>query len=117
MVFNTDFDDFYKKALDELKSRPNWSERWIPILQQYVFELQSIENLMKEIGGLPVAVDHTNRAERTNKATSPEWRMFLELTRSASAKASVLKLNPATAPEKSIDSEPNILDNIMRAVK
>lgn len=89
---------FYDKCLTELKSRANYSDTWLPVLDQYVFNLVTIEALMKEIESESVAVDHTNKAGHTNAATAPKWRMYLELTKAAQALAKDLKLNPATAP-------------------
>lgn len=101
MRFDTDFEELYAELLKELKGRPNWSQGFEPILKQYVFKLQAAEKVMDEINSEAVAVEHTNKAGHTNKATSPKWRMFLELTRSAAALAKDLQLNPATSPEKS----------------
>lgn len=96
--FSGDFEGFYRECLKELKSRSNWTEAFIPQLERYVMITAKLNELHEELMGEEVVVDHTNKADHTNKVTSPKWRMFLELNREANALAKDLKLSPATAP-------------------
>lgn len=98
MEFEGKKKDFYDKCLTDLKSRANYSDSWLPILEQYVFNIMEAAKLMKEIENESVDVEHTNKAGHTNKMSSPKWRMYFELTRSAAALAKDLQLNPSTAP-------------------
>lgn len=96
--FDVEFEGFYNKCLAELKSRANWSEAFIPMLERYVTLTAKLAQLNVGIVGDEVEVEHTNKADHTNKATSPKWRMFLLLNKEASQLAKDLQLTPGTAP-------------------
>ena len=96
--FDADFDDFYAKCLSELRSRPNWTEAFIPQLDRFVIITSKLSQLNAEIVNEEITVTHTNKADHTNKVTSPSWRMFLLLNREANALAKELKLSPVSAP-------------------
>jgi hypothetical protein len=81
-----------------LKARPNWTEAFIPILERYVTITAKLTKLNSEIVDEEITVQHTNKAEKTNQASSPAWRMYLALNREALLLADKLKLSPASAP-------------------
>ncbi len=99
--FDAEFEDFYNDCLAELKSRTNYTEAFIPLLERYVTMTAKLSKLNGEIIDEEVTVQHTNKADHTNTATSPKWRMFLALNREAILLADKLKLSPATAPVES----------------
>jgi hypothetical protein len=96
--FDAEFEDFYNTCLTELQSRPNFTEAWVPQLERFVTITAKLAKLNSEIVDEEVTVDHTNKANKTNKATSPAWRMFIALDSQANALADKLKLSPHTAP-------------------
>ena len=96
--FDAEFDDFYNKCLIELKSRPNWTEAFIPQLERFVTITAKLAKLNLQLIDEEVTIDHTNKAGHTNPVTSPTWRMFLALNDEANKLAAHLKLSPATAP-------------------
>jgi hypothetical protein len=96
--FNAEFEGFYNTCLAELKARPNYTEAWIPQLERFVTITAKLVELNAEIVDTEVEVDHTNKAGKTNKVTSPAWRMFIALDSQANALADKLKLSPHTAP-------------------
>jgi hypothetical protein len=104
--FDAEFDDFYNQCLAELRGRSNYSEAFIPILERYVTITAKLSKLNSEIVDEEVTVQHTNKADHTNQATSPKWRMFLALNREACMLADKLKLSPATAPSEAGKNKP-----------
>jgi hypothetical protein len=96
--FDAEFEDFYNTCLAELKARPNFTEAWIPQLDRFVTITAKLAQLNAEIIDTEVEVEHTNKAGKTNKVTSPAWRMFIVLDSQANALADKLKLSPHTAP-------------------
>jgi hypothetical protein len=98
--FDAEFDDFYSKCLTELKGRTNYTEAFIPILERYVTITAKLSKLNSEIVDEEITVQHTNKAGKTNEASSPAWRMFLALNREATQLAEKLELTPGTAPVK-----------------
>jgi hypothetical protein len=97
---NEEFEAFYDQCLAELKSRPNFSEAYLPMLERYVLISMKAAKLGTDIVDDEVTVDHTNKVKATNQATSPKWRMFILLNKEASALARELKLSPVSAPPK-----------------
>lgn len=96
--FDAEFEDFYNKCLAELKARANYSDAFLPILERYVTITAKLSKLNSEIVDEEITVQHTNKAGKTNEATSPAWRMFLALNREALMLADKLKLSPSNAP-------------------
>ncbi len=99
--FDAEFEAFYDTCLAELKGRGNFTEAFVPILERYVTITAKLSKLNSEIIDEEVTVEHTNKADHKNQATSPKWRMFLALNKEALALADKLKLSPATAPAES----------------
>ncbi len=96
--FDAEFDDFYNKCLAELKGRPNYTDAFLPVLDRYVTITSKLAQLNTAIVDEEITVSHTNKANNTNQATSPKWRMFLALNKEALALADQLKLTPKSAP-------------------
>jgi len=96
--FDAEFDDFYNTCLAQLKARPNYTDAFIPMLERYVTITSKLTKLNSEIIDEEVTVEHTNKANATNTASSPKLRMFLMLNREANQLAKELELSPATAP-------------------
>lgn len=90
--------DFYKTCLSQLKERPDYTDAYLPILERYVFVTMKVARLAEQISDEEVTVEHTNKADHTNQATSPKWRMFLALDIQAGNLAKQLRLNPISAP-------------------
>jgi hypothetical protein len=103
--FNAEFEDFYNTCLADLKSRANYTEGFIPMLERYVTITAKLSALNSQIMDEEVVVDHTNKANHTNQATSPKWRMFLALNKEANQLAKDLELTPSTAPVSSKGKE------------
>src|SRR5690349_15590707 len=103
--FDAEFEVFYNKCLADLKSRPNYSDSFLPILERYVTITAKLSKLNSEIVDEEITVQHTNKAGKTNEASSPAWRMFLALNREAVMLADKLKLSPATAPVSEKDGK------------
>jgi hypothetical protein len=99
--FSGEFGGFYDQCLAELRGRENFTEAWIPQLERFVTITAKLAELNGEIVDTEVEVEHTNKAGKTNKATSPAWRMFLALNHEANTLADKLKLSPASAPATS----------------
>lgn len=99
MRFSAEFDDFYNKCLSELKGRANFTEAFLPMLERYVTITATLSKLNTEIVNEKLTTEHTNKAEKTNQVSNPNWRMFLALNREAQALAKDLELSPATAPK------------------
>jgi len=98
MAFSKEFNEFYDDCLTQLKARSNYSDAFIPMLERYVTITDKLNKLNTEIVDEEVTVNHTNKANKTNSATSPKWRMFLLLNKEANALAKDLGLTPGTAP-------------------
>lgn len=98
MRFSAEFDDFYNKCLKELRARPNWTEAFIPMLDRYVMLTAKLNQLNEKLVDQAVIHEHTNKADKTNTVSNPEWRMFLALNKEANALAKDLELSPSTAP-------------------
>jgi hypothetical protein len=96
--FPEEFEAFYNECLSDLKARDNFSESFIPMLERYVTLTALLSKLNAEIVDEQVVVEHTNKANNKNQASSPKLRMFLALDSQANALARELKLSPATAP-------------------
>src|SRR5690349_17937347 len=96
--FDAEFDDFYERCLAELRSRSNYTDAFLPLLERYVTITAKLSRLNATIVDEEVTVEHTNKAEKTNQVTSPTWRMFLLLNKEACLLSDKLKLSPATAP-------------------
>jgi hypothetical protein len=99
MAFSDEFEGFYNDCLAELKARDNYSPTWIPQLDRYVTMVSKLAKLNSEIIDEEVVINHTNKADHTNKATSPKWRMFILLNKEANQLAGELGLSPASAPK------------------
>jgi hypothetical protein len=91
---------FYKTCLQELKSREDWTEAYLPMLERFVFMTQQAAKVGDEIAEEAVTVKHTNRAEKTNEVSSPKWRMYLLLDKQVNALAKDLRLSPVNSPDK-----------------
>jgi hypothetical protein len=96
---DADFDDFYNVCLTELRGRANYTEAFLPMLDRYVMLTIKLAKLNSEIVDYEIVVDHTNKADHKNQASSPAWRMFLALNREASMLAKELGLSPISAPK------------------
>lgn len=96
--FSPDFDDFYNECLAQLKSRPNYTDAFIPLLERYVTLTATLSKLNLEIVNEEITVEHTNKVKAKNEASSPKWRMFLALNVEANKLADQLGLSPKTAP-------------------
>lgn len=107
MKFSGEFGAFYKKCLSELKTRPDWTEAYLPMLERYVFITMKAAALGQEIEDEEVEVtsEHTNRAKETNEVTSPKWRMYLLLDKQSNTLARELKLSPINAPVVQVKEE------------
>jgi hypothetical protein len=97
---DADFDDFYASCLAELKARPNWTEAFIPLLERYATLTSKLNDLNSKIIDEEIIVNHTNKNDHTNQASSPSWRMFLALNSEANKLAKQLGLSPDSAPVK-----------------
>jgi len=95
---DANFDDFYRTCLQELQSRNDYTEAYLPMLERYVTITNKLATLNSEIVDEEVIVQHTNKADHTNQASSPKWRMFLALNSEANKLAKDLKLSPISAP-------------------
>lgn len=95
------FDDFYQTCLRELKDRNDYTDAYLPMLERYVTITNKLGALNSEIVDEEVIVNHTNKSDHTNQASSPKWRMFLALNSEANKLAKDLKLSPISAPRSS----------------
>lgn len=69
--------DFYNECLSVLKERHGDSKFYLAELETYVFTVFQRQALMDNLKPKKTgAVDHTNKAGYTNKASDPEVRMF-----------------------------------------
>lgn len=98
MKFDTEFDDFYRDCLAELRGRENYTDAFLPLLERYVTITATLSKLNAEIIDESITISHTNKAKKKNQVTSPKWRMFIMLNREANALAKDLKLSPISAP-------------------
>lgn len=105
MRFTDEYDEFYERCLVELKSRNDWTEAYLPMLERYVMISMKAAKLGADIVDEEVVVKHTNRAKETNEHTSPKWRMFILLNGEANDLAKNLKLSPVSAPVKTAKQE------------
>jgi hypothetical protein len=96
---DAEFDDFYNVCLAELKARPNYTDAFLPILDRYVMLTVKLGKLNSEIVDSEIVVEHINKKDHKNEASSPAWRMFLALNREASMLAKELGLSPVSAPK------------------
>jgi hypothetical protein len=118
MRFDAEFDGFYTKCLAELRGRANWTEAFIPMLDRYVMLTAKLNQLNEKLADQAVIHEHTNKADKTNTVSNPEWRMFLALNKEANQLAQVLQLTPATAPQSSAKEKKGFnLDKPMRIAK
>lgn len=101
MAFNKEFEAFYDQCLTELKSRNDYTDAYLPILERYVLVTMKAASVGAEIVEEEVVVDHTNKAKQTNQASSPKLRMFFELNNHANILATQLRLSPNSAPPNS----------------
>ncbi len=92
--------EFYNTCLAELKERPNYTDAFLPMLERYVTITATLSKLNSDIVDQSLTVDHTNKAEKTNKVSNPNWRMFLALNQEANKLAKQLGLCPESAPKK-----------------
>jgi hypothetical protein len=90
---------FYEKCLSELKARHESTDAFLPMLDRYVFLTMKAERLAEKIADEEVIIQHTNKADHTNEASSPRWRMYLALNKEAIALGRELQLSPASVPK------------------
>jgi hypothetical protein len=84
---------FYEKCLSELKARHESTDAFLPMLTM------KAEKLAEKIADEEVIIQHTNKADHTNEASSPKWRMYLALNKEAIALGKELQLSPASVPK------------------
>lgn len=101
MAFSKEFEGFYDECLAELKSRNDYTDAYLPILERYVLVTMKAATVGSEIAEEEVVVEHTNKAKQTNTASSPKLRMFFELNNHANILANQLRLSPNSAPPNS----------------
>lgn len=102
---DANFDDFYNVCLAELKARADYTEAYLPLLERYVTITNKLTALNSNIIDDEVTVEHTNKADHKNQASSPKWRMFLALNGEANKLAKELRLSPISAPVKVVKKE------------
>lgn len=107
-------DEFYTKCLSELRSRDNYTDAFLPLLDRYVTLTIKLSELNTEIVDEVVVVQHTNKASKTNDATSPKWRMFLSLNIEANKLARQLRLCPDSAPKSLAKEKPKGVERFMK---
>lgn len=97
-ILEPKYQAFFDKCKADLESMYNYTESFLPLLHRYVMLTATLDKLQEEIQNESVAVEHTNRSNKTNTVTSPKWRIFLSLNREALALAKQLRLSPDSAP-------------------
>jgi deoxyadenosine/deoxycytidine kinase len=110
---DAEFDDFYLKCLKELKARENYTDAFLPMLDRFVMLTIKLSKLNSAIVDKEVIQDHTNKAEKTNKVSDAEWRMYLALNQEACKLARYLRLSPENAPIKVTKEKPKGAERFM----
>lgn len=68
--------ELYDECLSQLQARHGDTKHYLVPLKMYVQALKKAEALLEEIMGEDTTVQHTNKADHTNQASSPKVRMW-----------------------------------------
>ena len=117
VIIEPDKGCFYENCLSELKSRDNWTEAFLPMLDRFVTLTAMLNKLNVGIIEDEITIEHVNKAGHKNYVTSPKWRMFLELNREANVLAKELMLSPINAPRGKVKDQVKGFDTGMKVNK
>lgn len=97
MELNQEQQKFYDDCLTALKSRNLEAEYYLPMLKRYVQTTFKAQAILDEIMEEAVTVEHTNKADHTNEASSPKARMYALFNEQAMKLGKELGLSLSTA--------------------